>query len=267
MSIPMPRTNEQIDYFIKDSGKQGVWSLPFTILLFFVIALVWGLGQIIGSFVGMYNVFGEEFMPLLQSGKLNIEEYATHGEVIGPAASIGAVIGSLCIIFLIKIKNGLSVKDYLGLNVPKIKDFFIWAGIMILFMFGVEQAGNYIPELDTDFMTNIVQTVKNPWMLILSVGIIAPIFEELLFRGFLYKGIEQSKLGPHGAVWIGAIIFAVIHMQYSPAIILMIIPMALVLGYARMYSHTIWIPIALHIINNTLSTVLELQDAGVIGSF
>ena len=51
----------------------------------------------------------------------------------------------------------------------------------------------------------------------LGVVFLGPIFEEFLFRGFLFKGLENSFLGGHGAVFISAILFAIIHI---PALIL-----------------------------------------------
>ena len=57
------------------------------------------------------------------------------------------------------------------------------------------------------------------------------------------------------SVAITAGVFALMHMQYDPAVMLLILPMGVVLGYARARSGSIWVPILLHTLNN-LVTVL-----------
>ncbi|MAQ70174.1 MAG: CPBP family intramembrane metalloprotease, partial [Flavobacteriales bacterium] len=71
------------------------------------------------------------------------------------------------------------------------------------------------------------------------------------FRGFLFKGLENSFLGGHGAVFISSFLFAAIHLQYDQTIMLFILlPMAILLGYSRLMSKSLVLPILLHSINN-----------------
>ncbi|NNC83015.1 MAG: CPBP family intramembrane metalloprotease, partial [Flavobacteriales bacterium] len=117
------------------------------------------------------------------------------------------------------------------------------------------------------FLHELVSNSQNIPLLILSIGIVAPVFEEVLFRGFAYKGLERSKLGGHGTVWVIAIVFALIHLQYSWAVKAIIIPMGVLLGYARMFSGSLLVPILLHVLNNSLGILLELQTLEVEASF
>jgi hypothetical protein len=48
----------------------------------------------------------------------------------------------------------------------------------------------------------------------LQTTLIAPVMEELLYRGFLYRGLAQSRLGPNGAIALTAVLFAVTHIQW-----------------------------------------------------
>ena len=43
------------------------------------------------------------------------------------------------------------------------------------------------------------------------------------------------------------------HMQYDWTVMLLILPMGIVLGYARSRSGSIWVPIVLHMLNNMVS--------------
>ena len=94
-------------------------------------------------------------------------------------------------------------------------------------------------------------------MLYLGVVFLGPIFEEVLFRGFLFKGLERTSLGGNGAVFLTSIIFTIIHVQYGLSIMLvMLLPMAILLGYARLKSNSLLLPILLHSINNLVACLI-----------
>jgi membrane protease YdiL (CAAX protease family) len=48
-------------------------------------------------------------------------------------------------------------------------------------------------------------------LLWISTAIVTPVYEELLFRGLLYRGLAASRLGVVGAVGVTAVLFAVVH--------------------------------------------------------
>ena len=65
------------------------------------------------------------------------------------------------------------------------------------------------------FMVAFYQSCPLP-LLILAVVVAAPVREEVLFRGFLFKGIAASRWGPIAAILISSTIWALIHVQYDP---------------------------------------------------
>src|ERR1043166_9405781 len=65
------------------------------------------------------------------------------------------------------------------------------------------------------FMSAIYATANPPWMLWVALIIAAPLFEEVLFRGFLFTGFESSFMGPIGTVIVTAGLWAIIHVQYD----------------------------------------------------
>ena len=84
----------------------------------------------------------------------------------------------------------------------------------------------------------------------------APIFEELLLRGLLF-GTVRHMADEHATVAITAGVFALMHLQYDWTVILLILPIGVVLGYARSRSGSIWVPVLLHVLNNSLSVLLN----------
>ena len=84
--------------------------------------------------------------------------------------------------------------------------------------------------------------------------VLGPLFEELLLRGLLF-GTVRHIADEHVSVAVTAGVFALMHLQYSVPIMLLIIPLGVVLGYARARSGSILVPIVLHMANNSLSVL------------
>ncbi len=172
-------------------------------------------------------------------------------------STVSSIIGISIIIFFIKLRK-TSLKDYLHLDLPKLKITIIFVVISFLLMFFSEFISNLFPNLfEDDFVVESYKQANNLPMLYLGVVFFGPIFEEVLFRGFLFKGLERTSLGGHGAVFVTSIIFAIIHVQYGlPIILVMLLPMAILLGYARLKSNSLLLPILLHSINNLVACLI-----------
>lgn len=88
---------------------------------------------------------------------------------------------------------------------------------------------------------------------LLVIAILAALSEELFFRGTLQPLLHRA-FGGHAAVWTTAVIFALVHMEFTA-----IIPrvfLGAVLGYLYLYTRSIWIPVLGHSVNNALAVVL-----------
>jgi membrane protease YdiL (CAAX protease family) len=93
-------------------------------------------------------------------------------------------------------------------------------------------------------------------LMVVTICLLVPVMEELVFRGWLYSKIAQTKLGNIGALFLSSILFTTIHTQYDNAITLMIIfSLGLLLGGVRYKSGNISYSIAIHILFNSLATI------------
>lgn len=89
----------------------------------------------------------------------------------------------------------------------------------------------------------------------LVIAVIAGVCEEFLFRGGLQNLLAEWFKNPHAAVWVAAAIFSAVHVDLAG-----FLPRCLlggILGYAYMYSGSIWVPVLLHMANNGVSCLLE----------
>lgn len=74
----------------------------------------------------------------------------------------------------------------------------------------------------------------------------APIFEELLVRGFLFRGWSESFVRPEGAIVLSSLLWAALHIQYDWFGRSEIFVMGLVLGYFRYRSGSTMLAMVVH---------------------
>ena len=102
--------------------------------------------------------------------------------------------------------------------------------------------------------------VDNLGGLIINLGLMAllpALSEELSFRGTLQQLIansQQLRAKSHMAIWITAIIFSAIHMQFYGFIPRML--MGAMFGYVFVWTGSLWVPIVMHFTNNALAVVV-----------
>lgn len=110
----------------------------------------------------------------------------------------------------------------------------------------------YDPET-AESLNNLV--VNNPLILtLISVGIIAPLYEEIVFRGSILKNLSGS-MPVTLAVILQAILFSAYHMNILQAF--PTLSLGLLTGFAVLYTNSIWSGIIIHIINNTLAILIS----------
>ncbi len=90
---------------------------------------------------------------------------------------------------------------------------------------------------------------------LLAVGILAPLFEEIVFRGVLLTWLRQ-RIRLELAVLISGIVFAFFHMELVvfPALVLL----GCVLAWSYVISESILIPICIHALWNTTAFLSQL---------
>jgi len=101
--------------------------------------------------------------------------------------------------------------------------------------------------------------LKMPGLKSLAVNMLMLAFlpamgEELLFRGTIQKLIAEKSGKVHLAVWLTAVIFSAIHMQFYGFIPRMLL--GAMLGYLLVWSGNIWYPILGHFTNNGIAVLL-----------
>lgn len=85
------------------------------------------------------------------------------------------------------------------------------------------------------------------------VGALTGVGEELTFRGIIQKLISEKWSNPHIAIWVTAILFSAIHLQFFGFFPRMLL--GAFFGYLLIWSRSIWLPIYAHFLNNSMAVV------------
>jgi membrane protease YdiL (CAAX protease family) len=102
----------------------------------------------------------------------------------------------------------------------------------------------------------------------LAMATSSAILEEILFRGVLFRIVEE-KLGSYISLVISALVFGLLHLMNPNSSLLIGIGLAiqagLLLGVLYMYSRNLWLPIAVHFAwNFTLGGVWGAPVSGML---
>lgn len=143
--------------------------------------------------------------------------------------------------------------------------FFLYAilavGIYLLLSWGNEALISVWPEgwggawlrnwskVSQEAQSTLIEGA-NLWVLFLTVGVLTPIAEELFFRGALMGWMMLRRFPRWTVILLPALLFAVMHL--NPVGMLPIFFLALLLGYLRWASGSLWPSVGLHICNNLL---------------
>ena len=96
----------------------------------------------------------------------------------------------------------------------------------------------------------------------MSAIIVAPAGEEILFRGFLFRGFVRPEHRAWPGIIATAVLFAVPHVQYDWVGVLQILVVGLFLAWMRLRSGSIVLTFLLHALFNlegTLETVAQVH--------
>ena len=158
------------------------------------------------------------------------------------------------IILMVKSKRGSVWRDYMAWRPVGVARTVLWVIICLLAVFAMGLLHQIMGWRESGFMDELPQA-NSPFWMIVSVAVAAPIFEEMVFRGFVYGGFERS-LGAFPALLLSSMLFTVLHVQYNWYELAQIFVLGMVLGWARMRTQSLFTPIVMHAANNAMATAM-----------
>ena len=133
----------------------------------------------------------------------------------------------------------------------------LWGFVMVLLTGVVIEP---VLELFPDaFLKMIDKMGMNGGWSILMLVVLAPVMEEVLFRGILLESV-RSKHSAGRAIVVSALMFGVIHL--IPQQVVNAFAIGLILGYIYVRTESLWPVIVIHALNNAMAYVIMQWSDG-----
>jgi hypothetical protein len=151
-------------------------------------------------------------------------------------------------------QRAAAAADYLGLVLPRRADVafgvlavvvFVIVGNMVSWLLGV--------NIVTAFQSDIYRTASAAGLLPvlwLTVVVATPIGEETLFRGFLFRGWHQTPRDAWAVIFVTALLWALVHVQYELIIVAQVFVCGLMLGWFRWATGSTLLTMLMHALVN-----------------
>lgn len=147
-------------------------------------------------------------------------------------------------------RTGRTRRQMLALEAMPVWPCIKWTAATLVVVMAFSELPRLVFDLGHEDALEWLKLMQPAWLAMILLVVLAPLSEELLFRGFAYAGLAPSRIGPVGAIVLTSAVWAVIHVQYAWPLIAQIFIFGVVFGIVRWRSGSLWPPIIAHGIVN-----------------
>jgi len=221
---------------------------------------VWGIAATLGFAVlafGLGQAVGIGALSAAMGGDLLVSRY--DGVTVAVALLVGNPVQVITLALAARM-TGENLLSYFALDVPRRRDVIIAvAGLAVVIIVGDVLTWALGRDLVPSFQIQIHRSARATGALIslwLALIVVAPVGEELLFRGFLFRGFVREPRDALPGILAIALIWSLLHIQYDWFGASLVFGIGVLLGFVRLYSGSTTLVILLHMLLN-LESVLE----------
>jgi len=188
-----------------------------------------------------------------------VDSLTTDGLLLSIAGIISSIIGIALIAIIIKTRRRYSIKEYLGFSPPSKKlilVLFVISGLFTLISQGLSSIPERSDSMFIEFMFMVYYSSVWPVLFWLNIAVFIPALEEVFFRGFIFAGFRQSRIGITGTIIITSLLWTLFHLgQYDFIDLTSLFVFGIILGIIRQKTNSMWGPFILHAINNFIAMI------------
>lgn len=201
--------------------------------------------EIIENLIEIYPQLSTEMQAILSKDGLSL------------CGSLFAVPIGLLFLWHMASRTGRPAREYLALKWPGLRQGLGWGLLILAVDYGYIFLADWL-DLPFGGDSSYEEIARFPLflpLLVLSLAVLTPIFEELFFRGFLLEGLRQSRLGEAGAILMTSSLWAVMHSG-GPFRWLGLILFGTLLARARLRTGSTYLPVVIHAISNLVAVIV-----------
>jgi uncharacterized protein len=192
---------------------------------------------------------------------IDVDKVSHNGYVVSIAAIVSMAVQCGVVVLAIR-RARRPIAEYLGLvRRPHLREIvFCLASVAVVLVASDLLSWTIGHDLVPPFMVKVYQAARDAGppaflLLLVAVAVAAPIGEEIMFRGFLFRGWATSPLGVTVTILVTSAIWAGIHVQYDLFGILQVFCLGLLFGWVRARSGSTLLTIMMHAVCNIAATV------------
>ncbi len=181
----------------------------------------------------------------------------------GPVLIGGTLLAGAISLWVLAFVTTFRTRDwpaYFGIRRTEKSRVFIALSGLFLYMQFVTILDRYFPHESKKWLPQVLRSQESILLTSPVLILAVPVIEELLFRGFLYKGLRHSRLGATGAITLTAAVWALSHTQYDGWGMTVIFGLGLYLGTIREWTGSSYVTTIVHAINNLLALLGTLRQ-------
>lgn len=196
------------------------------------------------------------------------QNLTSDGLVISLAILASTIVGMGLIIVFVRMRRQAGIGDYLGLRPIGKKAILVSLAVpSVLILLSETIDALFVKSSSAKFLIDAYMTSAWPPLLWAAVVVFAPVFEEAFFRGFVFVGLQPSRIGPAGTIAVTALAWTLLHtQQYDAFGMATVLAGGIALGVLRLSTGSLWSPLLMHFFWNLVAmTQTVLHVYGLIG--
>lgn len=222
----------------------------------------WLLAFIVVYFIAsfLYFVGAGVYLGISQPG---ISPEQIQAAIMEHSKSLNGLAGMYLVQFVVLVPLLLWVSNFrnqpwattLALKVPSLAEVKFWLMVWVIYQIGSITLHSVFAQEESEFLKTM--SGSKHLLATLVVIVLAPIMEELFFRGYLFKAWRHSWLGLTGTLLLTSGLFVLMHLgQYGWLGLLQLLVFSLILGLSREKSQSLITPWLLHFVNNLFAAAV-----------
>ncbi len=220
---------------------------------------------ILFGLIVLYQMVGSFFFIISMIFYGDIESIPGNVNVIGLIFTQLFMLGFVFLIF-----KDQHVKTYVRF-IPIKRHMVFWSfvgGVAILPISTLLiQAMHYImPSVVDNYIELMDQSLggANLVITLISVAILAPLVEEVIMRGVLFRQLETATMRPIVIVLLSGLIFGVFHMNIVQGVFTTVAGIIFAVGF--LWTRSLWVPIIMHLANNLFAVLIGEIPLNIVES-
>jgi CAAX protease family protein len=220
------------------------------------------VGAALVAFLSASSTYHGVIEALSKSGSLSALESHPLTKAAGWLVPLACAFGVIALAIRL---SGMGIRQYLGLIPPRPRDIGLGLAGLVVIFFAYAFGLSLIEYQGPPNALNLHRQMQASGLVLFSLWqsvVVAPVVEEILFRGFLFRGWADSWIGPAGAVALTSALWMVGHTDRPWPFLVYIFCIGLLYGAIRAWHGSTTTTLILHLMQNAFgSGYLVVSDA------